>query len=57
MGKTYKKAVQNKFDKKKLNNIKKKLLSIGEIEDEDELEFEVEALQSVCEEDGAGENL
>ena len=43
MGKTYKKIIKNKFEKKKFNNLKKKQLE-GEYEDDHE---EDEALQEV----------
>ena len=43
MGKTYKKIIKNKFEKKKFNNLKKKQLE-GEYEDDLE---EDEALQEV----------
>ena len=48
MGKTYKKIVKNKFEKKKFNNLKKKQLE-GDYEDESILE-ELEEMQEVREE-------
>jgi hypothetical protein len=51
MGKTYKKVVRNKFEKKKFNNLKKKQFK-GEYEDESILE-ELEELQEVREENNA----
>ena len=49
MGKTYKKVVKNKFEKKKLHILKQKKLFIKDYENEEELE----ALSQVREEDGA----
>ena len=49
MGKTYKKTVKNKFEKKKLHILKQKKLFI----EEDENEEELEELQEVREENNA----
>jgi hypothetical protein len=52
MGKTYKKTVKNKFEKKKLHILKQKKLFI----EDDENEEEFEALSQVRKEDGAGKD-
>ena len=52
MGKTYKKMVKNKFEKKKLHILKQKKLFI----EDDENEEELEALSQVRKEDGAGKD-
>jgi len=49
MGKTYKKMVKNKFEKKKLHILKQKKLFI----EDDENEEELEELQEVREENNA----
>jgi hypothetical protein len=49
MGKTYKKIVKNKFEKKKLNILKQKKLFI----EDDENEEELEEVQEVREENNA----
>lgn len=49
MGKTYKKVVKNKFEKKKLHILKQKKLFI----EDDENEEELEELQEVREENNA----
>ncbi len=49
MGKTYKKIVKNKFEKKKLHILKQKKLFIEDYENEEELE----ELQEVQEENNA----
>ena len=52
MGKTYKKTVKNKFEKKKLHILKQKKLFIEDNENEDDFE----ALSQVRKEDGAGKD-
>ena len=52
MGKTYKKIVRNKFEKKKFNNLKKKQLE-EDYDDESILEEEIEEMQKVREENHA----
>ena len=52
MGKTYKKMVKNKFEKKKLHILKQKKLFI----EDDENEEEFEALSQVRKEDRAGKD-
>ena len=51
MGKTYKKVVRNKFEKKKFNNLKKKQF-VEDYEDESIL-AQLEELQEVREENDA----
>jgi len=55
MGKTYKKVVRNKFEKKKFNNLKKKQFK-GDYEDESILE-ELEEMQEVREENDARKQI
>ena len=52
MGKTYKKTVKNKFEKKKLHILKQKKLFIEDYENEEDFE----ALSQVRKEDGAGKD-
>tara|TARA_Y100001936_G_C16080033_1_gene677039 strand:+ start:3211 stop:3381 length:171 start_codon:yes stop_codon:yes gene_type:complete len=52
MGKTYRKNIKNKFEKKKFNNLKKKTQFEEDYEDETILE-EHEELQEVREENDA----
>ena len=52
MGKTYKKVVKNKFEKKKLNILKQKKLFIEDYENEDDFE----TLSQVRKEDGTGKD-
>lgn len=52
MGKTYKKIVRNKFEKKKFINLKKKQKFLEDYENEEDLE----ALSQVRKEDGAGKD-
>ncbi len=52
MGKTYKKIVKNKFEKKKLHILKQKKLFIEDYENEEDFE----ALSQVRKEDGAGKD-
>ena len=53
MGKTYKKIVKNKFEKKKLHILKQKKLFIKDYENEED---DFEALSQVRKEDGAGKD-
>ena len=53
MGKTYKKIVKNKFEKKKLNNLKKKQEFIEDYENEEE---SVEALSEMRGENGTSKD-
>ena len=52
MGKTYKKIVKNKFEKKKLNILKQKKLFIEDEEDDERYQDEEEILQEVREGNG-----
>ena len=52
MGKTYKKIVKNKFEKKKLNILKQKKLFI-EDEGEDDEQYQEEDLSTVQKSNGA----
>jgi hypothetical protein len=52
MGKTYKKIVKNKFEKKKLNILKQKKLFIEDEEDDERYQEEEEVLSKVREGDG-----
>lgn len=49
MGKTYKKIVKNKFEKKKLHILKQKKLFIEEEEEDEQSQDEEEILQEVRE--------
>ena len=49
MGKTYKKNVKNKFEKKKLHILKQKKLFIEEEEEDEQSQDEEEILQEVRE--------
>ena len=52
MGKTYKKIVKNKFEKKKLNILKQKKLFIEDEEDDERYQDEEEDLSKVQEGNG-----
>ena len=53
MGKTYKKIVKNKFEKKKLHILKQKKLFIEDEEEDEQYQDEEEALSEVSEGNGA----
>jgi hypothetical protein len=53
MGKTYKKIVKNKFEKKKLNILKQKKLFIEDEEEDEQTQNEEENLPEVQESNGA----
>jgi hypothetical protein len=53
MGKTYKKIVKNKFEKKKLHILKQKKLFIEDEEEDERSQDEEEILQEVREGNGA----